>query len=53
MNIVLCQLGHGAGLPDSPPEDYESQEEFLKAAHHVLMEVRVRISLRLSYISHL
>ena len=35
----LLQLGHGGGLPESPPEDYESQDEFLKSAHHALMEV--------------
>ncbi|CAI8055529.1 Multifunctional methyltransferase subunit TRM112-like protein [Geodia barretti] len=34
-------LGHGQGLPESPPEEYESQEDFLKSAHHVLMEVEV------------
>ena len=40
---VVCwpQLGHGQGLPESLPEDYESQEDFLKQAHHVLMEVCV------------
>ena len=32
-------MGHGAGLPPSLPEEYESNEELLKAAHHVLMEV--------------
>lgn len=32
-------MGHGEGLPENPPDDYESHEEFLKSAHHVLMEV--------------
>ena len=38
------QLGHGEGLPENPPEKYESQEDFLKAAHHVLLEVGVSCS---------
>lgn len=32
-------MGHGEGLPENPPDDYESHEEFLKSVHHVLMEV--------------
>ena len=41
LSIYGCvfQLGHGQGLPESLPEDYESQDDFLKSAHHVLMEV--------------
>ncbi len=42
LHLSFCdtvQVGHGAGLPDSPPPDYESNEEFLKAAHHVMLEV--------------
>ena len=33
------QLGHLDDLPLSVPENYESNEEFLKKAHHVLLEV--------------
>ena len=39
ISVTPLQLGHGGGLPESPPEDYESQDEFLKSAHHALMEV--------------
>ena len=39
--ITLPQLGHGDGLLESPPEDYESNEDFLRAVHHVMMEVGV------------
>ena len=38
---ILPQLGHGMELPESVPEDFESNEDFLKGAHQVLMEVEV------------
>ena len=44
--MCVFQLGHGQGLPENPPEDYESQDEFLKSAHHVLMEVCVHACVR-------
>ena len=34
------QLGHLDDLPMTVPENYESNVEFLKKAHHVLLEVR-------------
>lgn len=37
--LLHTQLGYGSGLPPSPPVEYETNEEFLKAAHHVMMEV--------------
>lgn len=33
------QLGHGEGLPAEPPQALEENEDFLKKAHHVLLEV--------------
>lgn len=39
--LLFLQVGHGAGLPDNVPDMYEENEEFLKAAHHVMMEVEV------------
>lgn len=33
------QLGHGDTIPDVLPGEQERNEDFLKAAHHVLMEV--------------
>ena len=33
------QLGHGEGLPAQPPQALEENEDFLKKAHHVLLEV--------------
>lgn len=39
--FTLYQLGHGSGLPESPPEQFESNEHFLKEAHHVMMQVEV------------
>ena len=36
---ITLQLGHGSGLPESPPPNYEANDDFLKAAHHVLLEV--------------
>lgn len=42
---VLWEAAHGigfsAGLPKTVPEDYESNEDFLKKAHYALMEVEV------------
>lgn len=34
-------VGHGGGVPDEIPPNCESNEDFLRAAHHVLMEVEV------------
>lgn len=34
------QLGHLEDLPKATPENYEVDMEFLKKAHHVLLEVR-------------
>jgi len=34
-------IGHHSGLPDKLVEDYEHDEDFLKAVHHVLLEVDV------------
>ena len=39
--ISRFQVGHGATLPDKPPDSYENDETFLKAAHQVLLEVEV------------
>lgn len=35
----MLQLGHATELPQAPVEDFENNEEFLKKAHHVLLEV--------------
>jgi len=35
------QLGHLEDLPKTCPENYESDIEFLKKAHHVLLEIEV------------
>ncbi|XP_020623139.1 multifunctional methyltransferase subunit TRM112-like protein At1g22270 [Orbicella faveolata] len=35
------QVGRSEGLPDELIPDYEKDEEFLKKAHHVLLEVEV------------
>ena len=34
-------MGAGADIPPEAPQDYEGNEEFLKKAHHVLLEVEV------------
>lgn len=34
------QLGHGSDLPPEPAPGYESDEDFLRRLHHVLLEVR-------------
>lgn len=36
------QVGRSGGLPDELIPDYEKDEEFLKKAHHVLLEVEVQ-----------
>jgi len=35
------ELGHLNDLPKSVPESYENEMEFLKKAHHVMLEVEV------------
>lgn len=37
--VNILQIGHVGDLPKSLIENYESNEEFLKKVHHVLMEV--------------
>ncbi|KAE8743003.1 hypothetical protein FOCC_FOCC011379 [Frankliniella occidentalis] len=34
-------IGHLNGLPDAVVDDFESNEDFLKAVHHVLLEVDI------------
>ncbi|XP_034953894.1 multifunctional methyltransferase subunit TRM112-like protein isoform X2 [Zootoca vivipara] len=34
-------LGHRSDLPPEPIPDFESNEDFLRKVHHVLMEVEV------------
>ena len=34
-------LGHGSDLPTELPEHYETENDFLKKAHHVLMEIDI------------
>ncbi|XP_065882302.1 multifunctional methyltransferase subunit TRM112-like protein [Dysidea avara] len=34
-------LGHGDAIPDAPPSEFERNEDFLKSAHHILMEVEI------------
>ncbi|EDO49514.1 predicted protein [Nematostella vectensis] len=36
------QIGHGQDLPTQLAEGYESDNDFLKKAHHVLLEVEVQ-----------
>lgn len=36
---IALQLGFGTELPDSVPGNYESDEDFLKKMHHVMLEV--------------
>uniref|UniRef100_A0A7S3TCK8 Multifunctional methyltransferase subunit TRM112-like protein n=2 Tax=Emiliania huxleyi TaxID=2903 RepID=A0A7S3TCK8_EMIHU len=38
---TLAGLGMDGTLPPAVPDSYESNEEFLRALHHVLMEVEV------------
>ena len=35
------QVGHGSELPDKLPDSYEDDKAFLKATHHVLLEVEL------------
>ena len=37
---TLAGLGMDGTLPPAVPDSYESNEEFLRALHHVLMEAR-------------
>lgn len=37
--LFCAQIGHGDGLPEDLRDNYEDDEEFLKKAHHILMEV--------------
>ena len=37
--LFSLQVGHSSELPSTLVDDYESNEEFLKKAHHVLLEV--------------
>jgi hypothetical protein len=42
LNLIcsfLLQIGHLGDLPNQPIANYETCEEFLKKAHHVLLEV--------------
>lgn len=41
LTIMYCyhQVGRSEGLPNEVIPDYESNEEFLKKVHHVLLEV--------------
>ncbi|KAK2143105.1 hypothetical protein LSH36_877g01019 [Paralvinella palmiformis] len=43
---ILCQaaesIGHLGDLPKELISDFESNEEFLKKAHHILMEIEVK-----------
>ena len=41
MWLNSVQLGYGGDLPEAPPEQYESNEHFLKQVHHVMVEVEV------------
>nr|CAG4648429.1 EOG090X0LTV [Moina brachiata]SVE93410.1 EOG090X0LTV [Moina brachiata] len=42
---ALCKaaesLGHQNALPEEVPADYETNDDFLKKAHHFLMEIEV------------
>jgi len=44
--LAVCgaadNLGHRGELPADLPEDYKTDESFLKQAHHVLLEVEVQ-----------
>jgi len=35
------QLGHQSDLPTAVPENFETDEDFLRKAHHVLLQVEV------------
>lgn len=38
---AALMLGHGDVIPDVLPSEQDRNEDFLKAAHHVLMEVEI------------
>ncbi|XP_067662802.1 multifunctional methyltransferase subunit TRM112-like protein [Haliotis asinina] len=38
---AASEVGHGENLPADVGENYETDQEFLKQAHHVLMQVEV------------
>lgn len=38
---VLLQIGHVGELPQTLIEDFETNEDFLKKTHHILLEVEV------------
>lgn len=38
---LFIQVGHGSDLPDKLPDSYEDNEAFLRATHHVLLEVEL------------
>lgn len=40
-NILLKQIGHAGELPQTLIQDFETNEDFLKKVHHVLLEVEV------------
>ena len=37
------ELGHASDLPNELAENYENDQDFLKKAHHVLMEIDIII----------
>ncbi|KAF0306800.1 Multifunctional methyltransferase subunit TRM112-like protein [Amphibalanus amphitrite] len=41
LNQYSFQVGHKGDLPGAVDQDFETNEEFLKKAHHVLLEVEV------------
>lgn len=41
LTYVLLQIGHVGELPQILIEDFETNEDFLKKVHHVLLEVEV------------
>lgn len=41
LRATAVQVGTGEGLPDVMPEAPETNEEFLKMMHHVLLEVHI------------
>merc|ERR1712159_689543 len=38
---TATSIGKGEGMPEQVPEDFATNEEFLKGLHHVLLEVQV------------
>lgn len=41
LRTTAQSLGQGMGLPEELPDTYESNEEFLRSTHQVLVEVEV------------